>query len=579
MGIVVLLNLLSIICGKYEEMELIKGLTDCFSFDHHFYLVDSSADTNRYIRTKGLTPQTLYYFTNADNDTKLEYIKVITSKNAFLIVVPETSQFDRNSTFLRWMKKIQPLQINMKIGVFFPQPSSMEDLRAFFEWCKKNLIVNIFATTTSTDIRRSCSESDFQNSRSINIFTFDPFGKFEVINVTSSETYDGFFLSRNSNFQQHQLKLGSELNKRVHGKLWRTVFSIMNASSVYEKNNFTYNEAAAGGVIDLYPEPISQRSLEKLNAYPLEMWSHVIIVPEALPYPEFSTYWKNTTSGELFGYCLISVGALILVLSILRYVKQKKFLLCQSLVDVFCLVMNYNSHIKYQRLSPPEIWVIVPLTFVGLIVTNGILANLNSYLTKPILQPQIKTVEEIYTSPLNVLIFHETWKKIIIEVLTNQTEGKDWSKKILVDQENFDDYLKAFNRTTFFLVSSEFVRTISIAQKLLEIPGYHNPNIVIRNNTLYGFFVIKTFLYFERLNEIIQRLKSSGIYTQWIRIDDYNYAKESLKLKAERNHNEMDIERFEFPMYLFYGWSAGLIVLIMEIVWKRFGLTAKVFCH
>lgn len=150
MGIQTLLGLLPIICCIYQEIEFTTRLSKHFNFDHHFYVFDSSADINRYVNTEGSTPQSFYVSKNANNDTELDNVKEINSKNTFLIVVPGSSHFDRNSNILRRMKTIHRLQINMKIGVFFSHHSPKEGLHAFFEWCKENLIVNIFAATPTS---------------------------------------------------------------------------------------------------------------------------------------------------------------------------------------------------------------------------------------------------------------------------------------------------------------------------------------------------------------------------------------------------------------------------------------------
>lgn len=105
MDILTLLSLLPIICGKYQEVELIRRLTSHFNFDHHFFLLDSSEDINRYVDTKGLTPRSLFVVTNEGNDTELEIVREIDSKNSFLIVVTAIPKFEHNFTLLRRIKK------------------------------------------------------------------------------------------------------------------------------------------------------------------------------------------------------------------------------------------------------------------------------------------------------------------------------------------------------------------------------------------------------------------------------------------------------------------------------------------
>lgn len=138
------------------------------------------------------------------------------------------------------------------------------------------------------------------------------------------------------------------------------------------------------------------------------MASHVIVVPEALPYPEFLSYLLLITSKNVFGYCSVTIVAIMILLSIFRYIKEKKIWFFQSVVDVISLLMNDNGTIKYHKLSPSERFMIVPLTFVGFVIAHGIFSNLQSYLTRPIHQPQINTID-VYRSPYQIFLHSPTF--------------------------------------------------------------------------------------------------------------------------------------------------------------------------
>lgn len=86
--------------------------------------------------------------------------------------------------------------------------------------------------------------------------------------------------------------------------------------------------------------------------------------------------------------------------------------LFQSEADVVNVPMNDNGAIKYPFLSRYEACLLLPLTFVGLIFVNGILSSLQSFLTRPIRQPQINTVEDMYQSQILITTTHEFWNQI-----------------------------------------------------------------------------------------------------------------------------------------------------------------------
>lgn len=223
--------LLPFIRGEYQELELITQLTDYFNFDHHFFLLDSTTVSDRYISTAMYTPQSVYVSDRLDNDPGLDNSTQLNSKNAFMIVAPGSSRFEHSLNLLHGMKKIQRLRINIKIGVFFTQHTPSEELYKLFEWCKEHLIVNVFAATypRSGATQVSCSKCP------IRVFTFNHFGTFDVINVTGSDTYAEFFPSLKPNFHRHQFRVNpldalDETN--FNAFVWRTALRLMNATFI-----------------------------------------------------------------------------------------------------------------------------------------------------------------------------------------------------------------------------------------------------------------------------------------------------------------------------------------------------------
>lgn len=72
---------------------------------------------------------------------------------------------------------------------------------------------------------------------------------------------------------------------------------------------------------------------------------------------------------------------------------KRKFSFFETVADVINLLMNDNEYIRYQQLSAIELWIVVPLIFVGLIFVNGILSAV---------RPQIDTMDDLYASPFYI---------------------------------------------------------------------------------------------------------------------------------------------------------------------------------
>ena len=180
-GIVSIISLLPILCTEYQELRLISQLNNFYDFDHNILLLDSSTDTNHFINKDETIPQSLYMFRRAaDNITGLNTLTRVESNSTFMIVVLARGEFQTNLDFLHQLKRIQQLQTKMKIGMFFnSQFVYIDDLRHTFNWCKEHQIIDIFAAAyVHPEIIQEPN-----GKRPLNIFTFEPFGIFDIFEV------------------------------------------------------------------------------------------------------------------------------------------------------------------------------------------------------------------------------------------------------------------------------------------------------------------------------------------------------------------------------------------------------------
>ncbi len=155
------------------------------------------------------------------------------------------------------------------------------------------------------------------------------------------------------------------------------------------------------------------------------------------------------TSNVFFTYSSITVIGAMFFLIIVRYAQQKKFQIFQSVTDVQNLLMNDNGDIKYRRLTTIEACLLVPLTFVGLIFVNGILSSLQKHLIRPILQPQIDTIEDVYASSIIITTDTEFYVEEIKEIFESKMPNV-WTDRFVVwETENFTEKRDTFALTSF----------------------------------------------------------------------------------------------------------------------------------
>ncbi|XP_037050323.1 uncharacterized protein LOC119084448 [Bradysia coprophila] len=309
----------------------------------------------------------------------------------------------------------------------------------------------------------------------------------------------------------------------------------------------------------------------RLDVYPIMLIHENIIVPEAEPYSNFGAYLQMLTTNDFFAYCAGALTLIVIILSACRYIKQGKILFFQSLIDVLNLLINDNGYINYQRLSRAEAFLIGSLTFVGFIVVNGYLSDLQSYFTKPFLQPQLKTVTDIYNSPLTIAV-SEDWADEVAEIVAHRSTHKDWTNKIrVIQRDKFSYQYWKFDTSTSYVMSAIDFDMMSRIQRRLNIRGFYDTGVTVLAYLL-TFPVLDSFLFFDKLNEIIHWTYSSGLLYQWIRETFYQTEKIILTYNRKRLENQqqtVEVVQIDFSMIIIYGWIAGVIILIIEILWNK----------
>lgn len=555
-------NLLSsIINAPNQELVLIGQLNLAFSFDHNIFLLHSSADVNRFVSSTNQahnTPRCLFRFD--DNITALEVFQNRTAKNELLIVVPDSwSNFESNINVMSMIKTMQLLNINLKIGMFFTHMLPDDDLGKLFRWCWSHRIINIFAAF------RQHPES------LLNVFNFNPFGTFDLINVTGSVSANEIFPPKITNFQQHSFRLAVIDNESLveysstvvftdgpDEMLWKAVLSVLNAtySIFWVRDSLDPVDTLDNGTVDIHGDLTDIMNQRIVTIYPMVMEIVSIVVPQTKPYSTFEAYLKMATSSNLFAYTLVMLVAVLIALMCSRYVNYKKFLTFQSVADVVNILLNENSAIKYQRLTFSEICLFIPMTFAGFIIVNGFLSSLKSHVTRPVMQPQIQTVEDFYRSPLPMTTPNEYWLTKDAEMLNSQLKHSgNFSFKIRII--DYPDFVQQILTEVQF----SFAEYNSIAKFMCKHKRYHITPIQLQR-IWYSHNMRYDFPFIDRVNEIIQRVTTAGLYEKWW--TDATVEDKLFRSVVAETHTD----RFSAPVFIIYGWVAGIIVFLIELSWK-----------
>lgn len=580
-----ILHLISTVRLPSQEVILINQLNQLFDFDHNIFLLDSALDPDRYVTTSTLAfesesgkciPQSVYSFDNGPGDNNSETmtnLNEVTSKSTLLIVAVENLNFGNNSSILSEVERIRKLTAskNVKILMFSAQNvTAWDTAEQLFQWSWSVGIVKILCAFYSN------VDYDPNSKLLLNVFRFDPFRTFHLINVTGRESYQDYYPEKVPNYHQYPIRFEQwdfwnvTYFTNFDNLFWDTVVRVLNASklTIYtSREDVEKSDEIINGDIRLHEMG------EKRDTYPHQVITYVLVVPHAYPYSDFLAYSKNATWTLLSAYIFIVVAAASLLLIVSGYLRTQKILLFQCVADVVHLLINDNGAIRYGQLYRADVCVIVPLTFTGLIVMNGVLSAYQSYLTVPIYERQINTFDDLFESPFPLLEDEFYWVNRTIKMLEDISPHGGWSEK--VHATNYDKLRKeamTFNNSIAFFGQSDEIKLLLQTQKRLNIKAYHVITETYLPKYFTSFLLNQNFPFTESINDIIHNFQSAGLIHKWINMDlellSQNLLKNNRNLTLKLS-SESHSGKFTIPTVVWYGWMTSGISFICEIIWKK----------
>lgn len=501
-----------------------------------------------------------------------------------MVIGLTSTKLERNLIFMTKIKDFQRVNNNLKIGLFLSHAlPSIDYLLQFFQWCWQNSILDIFIAYPLLEGTEESNSGHF-----LNIYTFNPFGIYELINLTDSDSVDNYFPRICHNLRQHPIRIAAhdDINTFIYskhgvkgdfggpdGKLFQTIFRFINASYTMVKflditDGQDIQQMALNGTIDLGPQPSRISNVKPIYLYPIYIDTVAIVVPSALPYSEFTEYLQTFASDNTFYISLVSIPILIVALTTFRYVERNRFLLFQSMADVVNLFMNDNMSIDYRNLFHVECFIILPLTMAGFVIINVVLSILTSYLTRPMDQPEINTFDDIERSPFTVMVPTKKNMEQLLQVFKNNW-NIDWSHKMTSSSlEEFFRQILSFNTSICFVYWGTKVKNLLEHQKRLNIRGFRIPTQTI-SQSVYSYVVPVDYPLRDCFNEIIQRVMSAGLYWKWTDESYFEFIEKGFFSETHVKDAERGAEKYYVPIFIVYGWIGSAILFVIEIAWHR----------
>lgn len=552
---------------------LIKQLNDFYQFDHHIFLMDSATNLNRWfsmLTTDTFTPQTVYTFPAIHHKPQ----NVTAGKNTFLVVVTEDLTSEKRSQVFDQIQAISNLDKNVRIGVFLARDiTSLSRVKKLLRWSWNAGIVNIFCA-----FNFGLADSD----PTFNVFKYDPFGAFDLVNLTGSEYLVEYFPDKRPNYREHPIRFQvvDDLSDYfTHVQFWETVCRAFNASML--KMYIPYEQYRAGerDVVDIYHHEQIVYDTKLVQMYPYRQEFLVLTVPHAHRYSDVAMYLQSGTWTMLFVIAFIVIVTSSLLLIVSSYIQRRKIVTLQCVADVVNLLVNDNAGIRYQNLHRADIFIVVPLTFAGLIVMNGIVSLFQSFITSPIYEPQINTLEALYKSSVPIVELDPVWANEFVAILTGITKYNNWRDKMYLTTfiNNVNTSNRAYPITAKFQFKGDAQAFLEV-QKRLSLEWYHMISDTFLARYLFAFKTSPEYPFIDHINGILHALNSGGISSKWEKYAEERYVEKLYKEDYDLqfyHDNESDVRKFAVPTVVWIGWIASTIVFISEIIWNRVTLSYK----
>lgn len=154
----------------------------------------------------------------------------------------------------------------------------------------------------------------------------------------------------------------------------------------------------------------------------------------------------------------------------------------------------------------------------------------------------------------------------------NRTKYTDWADRVqLSDVESLDQQRQLFNTSAMYLTTDTFSNQLIRFQKKFNVRGFYIAQKGILH-ALVCYLVNEEFEFVERLNELLHRFNSAGLYDLWTRQEFAARDEWMTRIKLGKNLNKtnvVDVNEFPVPMIVVYCWCASIFLFMFEIVWFK----------
>lgn len=429
----------------------------------------------------------------------------------------------------------------------------------------------------------------------LNIFSYNPFGEFSLVNLSDSNGH--FYYNKIDNSLSHEinfiisqdipnifvktrtknLKSSNEISfGGPDGKMCEVFCRKLNVNCRFvllkpgnmEKLNLSIYDVA------INPTPIIYESGEYniMKAYtnPVYFDVLVVVVKASRPLSILQTMTFQSQFGdsrEVLGIILISA---ILMLFISRLRTMNFF----SFTNVFSDILGITFKLDLRRLCNlklKELFVVLPTILMGFFIINTVVSILTTfYTTQTYYLPDINSINEIDKIKCKIAVSSEHSKRIILDY-----NKSNWSSRIVfLNQWEFNNQLFRLDMKTCFIDSFRRADILMRYQKSRRrIVHVVKPTLVPQ---LHAYMIHPKSPHKHQFNELILNVMSSGLYTKWssdiyVELYEEKILKQFVNSSDGRRPASLQLLYIFWPLTtLIYGSIVSSIIFCLEVFISRF---------
>lgn len=430
-----------------------------------------------------------------------------------------------------------------------------------------------------------------RNADPLQVFRFDPFDGFRMIEIGNSEKY---FSSKMANLNGYTMKIlwlgfpprvlhpkkGRDKTKvkGYVGHLVRSYIQKRNATVhiIEAKSMSPYLDTAnyvENGQMDFVLGLFPTKYKVGVLSYPVTQEKICIIVPEPKTIPVYQNFLLPFQQ-EVWMVIIGSIIYVTFIIYIVTATMNRGKDIAAAFISTICIIVNRSEAVllySLQRRTPTMYFL---LLLFGFILSNLYCIRLTTFLTKPAIEREIKSLDDIAQAHMKILLEELEARDMVTEQVNNEYYQS------LVEPTSFRDLVKIqfdLNNTNAIVLCGDFWDYLDDFQRYKGSIKFRNSQICFNDVALSIIFGYNS-PFVEDFNDHLMQISQSGLLAYWKRNWIFESVQEGYINATKQNESQyypvqLTLTHLQIPFYgLLIGLVTSIAIFLVEIFCSRFNL-------